>query len=82
MVGDQVPFEMMCPSAMDIKGLKEEVLKLRNEARFVKKYFEGLDDPNLLKIYPAGSWGEGDPLPEDMPVPRNSSEYAFFSVMR
>lgn len=82
MVGDQVPFEMICPIAMDIKGFKVEVLKLRNEAKFVKKYFEGLEDPNELKVYPAGSYGEGEPLAADLPLPRDSSEYAFFSVMR
>ena len=38
--------------------------------------------PDELKIYPAGSWGEGEPLPEDIPVPKDSSEYAFFSVTR
>jgi len=67
---------------MDIKGLKAEVLKLRNEARFVKQYFEGLEDPNELKVYPAGSYGEGEPLADDQPVPRDSSAYKFFSVMR
>ena len=82
MVGDQVPFEMICPIAMDIKWFKAEVLKLRNEAKFVKKYFEGLEDPNELKVYPAGSYGEGEPLAGDLPVPRDSSEYSFFSVMR
>ena len=82
MIGDQVPFEMICPIAMDIKGFKEECLKLRNEARFVKQYFEGIDDPLQLKVYPAGSWGEGEPLPDDIPVPRTSNEYNFFSVMR
>ena len=81
MVGDQVPFEMICPIAMDIKGFKVEVLKLRNDANFVRKYFEGLEDPNELDVYPAGSWGEGDPLPDDIPVPRDSSEYSFFTVM-
>lgn len=80
MVGDQIPFEMVCPASMDIKTLKVEILKLRNEARFVKQYFDGIEDPNVMKIYPPGSWGEGDPLPDDIPVPRTSSEYDFFSV--
>lgn len=82
MVADTVPFEMICPIAMTIKEFKVEILKIRNDARFVKKYFEGLEDPDEIKIYPAGSWGEGDPLPEDIPVPKDSSEYAFFSVFR
>lgn len=82
MVADTVPFEMICPIAMTIKEFKVEILKLRNDARFVKKYFEGLEDPDELKIYAAGSWGEGEPLPEDIPVPKDSSEYAFFSVTR
>ena len=80
MVGDQVPFEMICPIAMDIKGFKEEILKLRYEARFVERYFEGIHDPSELIIYPAGSDGEGEPLPDDIPVPRDSSEYNVFSV--
>lgn len=80
MVGDQVPFEMICPIAMDVKGFKEEVLKLRYEAKFVERYFEGIDDPSQLMVYPAGSDGEGDPLPDDIPVPRDSTEYNFFSV--
>ena len=74
--------EMICPIAMDIKGFKVEILKLKDTTRFVKQYFDGLEDPNELKIYPAGSYGEGEPYPDDIPVPRTSSEYKFFSVLR
>jgi len=82
MVGDQVPFEMICPIAMTIAEFKVEILKLRNDARFVERYLRGLEDPLELKVFPAGSWGAGDPLPDDIPVPKDSSCYAFFSVMR
>lgn len=82
MVGDQIPFEMICPIKMTIKGLKEEILKLRNESKFVKQYLQDIDDPLQLKVYPAGSYGEGEPLPDDIPVPRDSSEYAFFHVVK
>ena len=81
-MGDQVPFEMICPIAMTIREFKVEILKLRNDAKFVERYLRGLEDPNQLKIYPAGSWGEGEPLAADIPVPKDSSMYAFFSVMR
>lgn len=80
MIGDQVPIEMICPIAMNIKGFKIEILKLKNDTSFVKSYFAGLNDPDKLIIYPAGSYGEGDPLPDDFPVPKNSSPYAHFSV--
>ena len=82
MIGDQVPMEMICPIAMDIKGFKIEILKLKNDTSFVKKYFAGLTDPENLIIYPAGSYGEGDPLPDNIPVPKDSSPYAHFSVIR
>lgn len=81
-VGDQVPFEMICPIAMTVAEFKGEILKLRNDAKFVERYLRGLENPLDLKVYPAGSWGEGEPLADDIPVPKDSSQYAFFSVMR
>ncbi|CAB9497939.1 Polyubiquitin (Fragment) [Seminavis robusta] len=82
MVGDQVPMEMICPHDWNVKNFKVEILKLKNDTRFVKKYFAEMDNPDGLDIYAPGSDGEGDPLPDDIPVPRTSSPYAFFSVIR
>jgi len=83
MVGDQVPMEMICPVGMTIFGFKEEVLNMKDSgSAIVSRYFAGINDPNKLKIFAAGSWGEGDPLPDDILVPRNSSPYAMFSVMK
>ena len=82
MVGDQVPMEMIAPVALTVRDFKVEILKLKNDTSFVKKYLAGLVDTNGLDILPAGSNGEGEPLPDDILLPRNSSPYAFFSVIR
>lgn len=82
MIGNHIPMEMIIPVSMDIKWFKQKVLALRNEAKFIKQYFDGLDDPNELKVYEAGSYGEGEPLPDDILVPRDSSPYKHLAVMR
>jgi hypothetical protein len=74
--------ELVAPVAMTIRDFKVEILKLKNGYSYVKKHFAGLEDPDGLDIFAAGSEGEGEPLPDDILVPRDSSPYAFFSVMR
>lgn len=83
MVGDQVPMEMICPSGTTIYGFKEEILKMKDSgSSIVSRYFDGIDDPARLKIFAAGSYGEGDPLPDDILVPRDSSPYSMFTVLK
>jgi len=83
MIGDQVPMEMIYPIATTVYGFKELVLGMKNcGSAIVARYFDGIDDPNQLNVFAAGSYGEGDPLPDDMPLPRDSSPYAMFSVMK
>jgi hypothetical protein len=82
MVGDQVPMELISPVAWTIRDFKVEILKLKGGYTYLQRYFSGVSDPEGVDIFPAGSGFEGAPLPDDILVPRDSSPYAFFSVMR
>jgi len=70
---------MICPIEWTIADFKVEIL--RNDAKFVERYLRDVENPSQLKVYPAGSWGIGEPLADDLPIPKDSSQYAFFSVL-
>jgi hypothetical protein len=82
MVGDLVPMELLCPADMTIFMMKEEIIRIKDTAQLVKRYLAGVSDPNRLQIFPAGSYGEGKPLPDHIFVPRDSSPYAMFVVTK
>lgn len=81
-IGDMVPFEMDLPIKSDILKLKEYIMDTKKESKYVAEYLKEVEDASTLKIYPAGSYGNGDPLDNNLPVPRDSSNENFFFVLR